>query len=123
VCALPALWKGILYCPQALAAAESLGERWGHDDAVRGLHDIAGEALRARLAGREVAEWAQELLAIADGGLERQRCLNENGQDERVHLARLRELVEAGKCPADDLLEGMAPEAPFVEQVLARAAV
>jgi glutamate--cysteine ligase len=123
VCALPAVWKGILYCPQALAAAESLGERWGHDEAVRALHDIAGESLRARLAGREVAEWARELLAIADGGLERHRCLNEDGQDERIHLARLRELVEAGRCPADALLEGMAPEAPFVEQVLARAAV
>jgi glutamate--cysteine ligase len=118
VCALPALWKGVLYCPEALAAAEALGERWSHADAWNALDAIAQQALRARLAGRDVAEWAAELISIAEGGLERQGDLDRNGQDERVHLARLRELVGRGKCPADLLLEAVGTESPFTEQVL-----
>ncbi|MFW6050019.1 MAG: glutamate--cysteine ligase [Myxococcota bacterium] len=123
VCALPALWKGVLYCPQALQKAEALGERWGYDEAMASLDGIARDALRARLAGREVAAWAGDLIEIAEGGLERLSHLDRKGQDERIHLARLRELVAAGRCPADVLLEGVGDGPHFMERVLTQARV
>jgi glutamate--cysteine ligase len=123
VCALPALWKGILHCPRALDAAEALGEHWSHDEATAALDGIARHALRARLAGREVAEWALEMLSIAEGGLERLHHLDASGRDERVHLSRLRTLVEAGRCPADRLLDAVEEGPDFGQAVLRHAQV
>lgn len=123
VCALPALWKGVLYEPKALAEAEALGAHWGPADARAALADIAERALGATLAGRPVADWAAQFLEIAEGGLERLSHLNQSGKDERVHLERLRELVTAGKCPADVLLAGVGDGPRFRELVLAQARI
>ncbi|MBX7196462.1 MAG: glutamate--cysteine ligase [Sandaracinaceae bacterium] len=121
VCALPALWKGLLYEDHALAAAESLASTIRLEDAKAARPAIADQALRARLGGREVAEWANELLRIAQGGLERLSNLNKSGEDERIHLARLASMTTKGQSPADWLLEKIDPAAPLVPQVLSHA--
>lgn len=125
VCALPALWKGVLYSPKALARAEALADHWGHDEARAALDPIAREALQARLAGRELAHWAGELLEIAESGLRDLSALDEAGKDERIHLKRLHELVSAGRTPADVLLAGVGSTegARFRDLVLAQAHV
>jgi glutamate--cysteine ligase len=66
---------------------------------------------------------AERLLEIAEGGLERRRCKNANGKDERIHLAKLRKLVEQGKTPADVLLEGMEKEADPLAAIAKRTAL
>jgi glutamate--cysteine ligase len=121
VCALPALWKGLLYEDRALAAAESLASRITLADAKAARPAIADHALKARLGGREVGEWASDLLRIAEGGLERLSNLDKSGQDERIHLARLGSLVAKGQSPADALLEKIDPAQPLVPQVLQHA--
>ncbi len=121
VCALPALWKGLMYEDHALAAAESLASKVRLEDAKGARADIADHALRAKLGGREVGEWASDVLRIAQGGLERLSHLNKSGEDERIHLARLESMVAKGQSPADALLEKIDPKAPFVEQVLNHA--
>lgn len=123
ICALPALLKGVLYDETALAAAEKLVSGLTHDLAQAARADIAMRGMRAELAGREVAEWANELLAIAEGGLERLSHLNRKGEDERVHLSKLRALVEQGKCPADALLEAIDPTERLCGQLLEHAQV
>ena len=60
--------------------------------------------MRAKLGGRELAAWAADLLAIAEGGLERIGHRDAAGKDERIHLAPLRALVDGADCPADALL-------------------
>lgn len=102
--ALPALWKGILYDDRALAEAERLSERFEFEDVRRARPEIVRRALHARLGDRELAEWANDVLAIATAGLVRQDARNEAGQDESIHLVALRTLVEAGKTPADVLV-------------------
>lgn len=121
LCALPALWKGLLYDEVALHRAEALASRVGFEDAQRARLDIADRALRAKLGGRDLAEWADDLLAIAEDGLARIGHLDAHGRDERIHLARLASLVRSGKSPADALLERIEPERPLVPQVLALA--
>lgn len=121
LCALPALWKGLLYDEAALHRAEALASRVGFEDAQRARLDIADRALRAKLGGRDLAEWADDLLAIAEDGLARIGHLDAHGRDERIHLARLASLVRSGKSPADALLERIEPERPLVPQVLALA--
>jgi glutamate--cysteine ligase len=128
LCALPALWTGLLYDDQALARAESLASRIPPDAALAARPAIADHALSAELAGRPLTRWAVDLLEIAESGLARRGYTNASGKDERVHLERLRALVEAGRSPADELLdhvkEGMvASGRSLVAEVIAAAAL
>ncbi len=121
VCALPSIWKGLLYEDHAITAAESLASEITLEEAKAARADIASRALRARLGAREVGAWASDVVRIALGGLERLSNLNKSGEDERIHLARLAALVKKGMSPADALLERIDPEAPLVSEVLAHA--
>jgi glutamate--cysteine ligase len=105
LCALPALWTGIFYDDDALARAEALASRIPPDAALAARPAIADHALAAELAGRPLSAWAADLLEIAEAGLARRAFVNAAGKDERVHLARLRALVERGDSPADELLD------------------
>jgi glutamate--cysteine ligase len=107
--ALPALYKGILHDERALALTESLASKLSYAEVEKARPEIGDKALRARLTSstgtsREVAAWAAELLEIAEGGLERLGDRNAQGQDERIYLSTLRELVAAGESPADRVL-------------------
>ena len=63
---------------------------------------------------------AERLIEIAEGGLERRKNVRaSDGKDERVHLARLRDLVARGKTPADELLLNVKPGERFEQRVLA----
>lgn len=121
VCAMPALLKGILYEEKALAAAEELVSHLDHDRVAAARGDIADRGLRAELGGREVLDWAGRVLEIAEGGLERLSHLNRKGEDERVHLTKLRALIESGRCPADELLDEIDQSAPLLPQLLDKA--
>lgn len=123
ICALPALLKGVYYDDTALSQAESLIGGLTHDLAAAARPEVAARGMQAKMAGREMAEWASELLTIAEGGLERLGHLNRKGEDERVHLAKLRTLVDQGKCPADELLERIDADAPLCPQLLEHARV
>src|SRR5690606_5935400 len=123
ICALPALTKGLFYDEQSLEQAEKLiaGLDYRTVEAVR--PELAKRALRAELAGRPLAEWAREVLDIAEAGLKRLSHLDRQGNDETVHLEKLRALVNEGLCPADALLADLDPEAPLLPQVLKKAHV
>jgi glutamate--cysteine ligase len=123
VCAVPALWKGVLYDEQALAQAESLIAPLSATlvDAVR--PEIVRHALKARLLDKPVLRWAQELFEIARGGLSRLAVCNRNGDDETIHLAHLQQLLEAGKTPAELWLEAIAGADDFKAAAVAHARV
>lgn len=120
-CALPALWTGVLYDEQALGEAEVLIEGWTHDEVAELRTRVWRDGLRSRFRGRPLADFASRLVAIAEGGLERRRFLNASGKDERVHLARLKQLVGEAKTPADVLLEGMDQEKDPVAAMVERS--
>ncbi|AKT43172.1 glutamate--cysteine ligase [Chondromyces crocatus] len=105
ICALPALWAGILYDERALDAADAFSESFTYDELMALRPAIAEQALTATFRGEKLAVYAERLLDIASGGLERRNRLNKNGKDERVHLERLSSLVSRGQSPADALLE------------------
>ena len=123
VCALPALWTGLLYDDRALAEAEGLVEGWTHDEVAELRTRVWKDGLRAPFRGRPLAEVAERLVAIGRGGLERRAMLDGQGKDETVHLARLEALVAKGLCPADVLLEGMDREKDPKAAMLARSAL
>ena len=112
VCALPALARGVLYDDVALDRAEALASQLSYDDVVAHRVDITQHGLRARLGGRAVGEWADELLTIAEDGLDRLNVRDSYGRTERLHLTPLRALVDAGACPADFLLSALPEDRP-----------
>lgn len=103
--AVPALWKGLLYDDDARRAAASLASKITPNGLKAAQPEIAKRAMKATLEAREVAEWASELLAIAESGLQRLGNLSENGDDERIYLKPLRAQVDRGMSPADILRE------------------
>ncbi len=104
-CALPALWTGILYDDRALAEADALTSDWTHAEVHQSRSHVWEQGIRGPFRGGTLVKIAERVLEIAEGGLERRGIKTKDGKnDERVHLARLRELVTHGECPADRLL-------------------
>ncbi len=104
LCALPALWKGLLYDERSLAQLETLIAKLDAETVETARPDNVRVALRAQLAGRPVQQWAQDVLDVAVGGLERHGLRDARGRDERMYLQPLVELIAAGRTPADRLL-------------------
>jgi glutamate--cysteine ligase len=98
---LAALWRGLLDEPGARAAAWALvaGRPFAEREALRREAPRAG--LAARFGGRSLRDLAVELCRIADAGLARLPA----GDGDRSLLEPLLAYAEAGRSPADDLLD------------------
>jgi glutamate--cysteine ligase len=105
ICALPALWTGVLYDVDALEAAWALCRDWTSEDRVRLRADAARVGLKATVAGRPLQEVARELVTIAKAGLKRRARLSAGFVDETGYLAELEEVAETGITPAERLLD------------------
>ena len=105
VCALPALWVGMLYDSTALNEAEALVAPWTAADVLRLRRAVPRDALGARVGGRTVREVARDMIEIAAGGLARRAVAGNLDADERSYLTYLRQIVESGRTAADDMLE------------------
>jgi len=107
LCALPAFWVGLLYDQTALDAAWDVARGWDQD--MRdGLRVAASEqGLAAQVGGVKMLDLARELVDIADAGLRARARAGAGGMlpDETHFLNALRESVETGKSPADELLD------------------
>jgi glutamate--cysteine ligase len=124
VCALPALWTGVLYDARALDEAEELTASFTAAELEALRPAIAEKALGATFRGAPLADLAVKLVEISSGGLSRRARLNKNGKDETAHLARLAALVDKGYSPADALVEGLGNcDADLRQEILARARI
>jgi glutamate--cysteine ligase len=105
ICALPALWAGILYDQTSLEAAWDMVKGWSLEDhdTLRGM--AAKTGLKGTIAGRSVQEIALETLNIAREGLKRRNRLSGGMVDETGYLSELFEIAESGITPAERLLE------------------
>ena len=106
ICALPALWVGLLYDQSALDAAWDLVKDWSMAER-EALRDAVPElALDAPLpGGGKLKDIAGEVLQIARSGLNARARLNSSGDNETLFLEPLDEIVRTGKVPAQRLLD------------------
>ncbi|HEX8937226.1 MAG TPA: glutamate--cysteine ligase [Sphingomicrobium sp.] len=105
ICALPALWVGLLYDEQALGEAWELVEHWSIAGREKLRSDVPKLALEAVTPdGITMREFAGRILDIAAGGLTRRARLNSAGDNEGGFLDPLRDVVATGMTPADRLL-------------------
>ncbi len=105
ICALPALWKGVLYDDDACAAAWRLVADYSREEREAAQEAVARDGLAARVAGRPVLDLARELVDIASAGL---RAIAEpagSAPDERAFLDPLQEQIALGRSPGEAVLE------------------
>ncbi|UYY57679.1 glutamate--cysteine ligase [Sphingomonas sp. S2-65] len=106
ICALPALWVGLLYDQGALDAAWDLVKNWSMEgrEALRSAVPKLG--LDAPLpGGGTLKDVAGQVLDIATAGLKARARMNASGDNESGFLDPLREIVRTGKVPAQVLLD------------------
>ncbi|NBR31764.1 MAG: glutamate--cysteine ligase [Sphingomonadaceae bacterium] len=106
ICALPALWVGLLYDQGALDAAWDLVKHWTIEDHQRIRDAVPKLGLATPMPdGRTMNDLAKEVLDIATGGLNARGQINSMGDNESGFLNPLRQIVDCGKSPAQQLLE------------------
>ena len=106
ICALPALWVGLLYDDTALDAAWDLVRHWSMDEREALRSAVPKLALDAPVpGGGTLLDLAREVLPIARGGLVSRARLNKAGDSEAGFLEPLEEIVASGKVPAQRLLD------------------
>ncbi len=105
LCALPALWVGLLYDDAALDAAWALARDWTAEERARLRVDAARAGLKAEIRGRSLRDLALDVLAIAEAGLKARARAHDIDRDEAHFLNALREIAESGRTPAEELLD------------------
>jgi len=105
ICALPALWVGLLYDDQALDEAYAMTKDWTPEEHQNLRDNVPRDALNVPFRAGTVQTLAKQMLDISAGGLERRAMLNNTGDDERVFLKSLYKTVESGKTSAQLMLD------------------
>jgi glutamate--cysteine ligase len=107
LCALPAFWVGLMYDQTALDAAWDVAKAWDAKtrDALRVAASVDG--LQAQVGDIRMERLAREVLDISEAGLRTRGRAGGGGMitDETHFLGALRDSVDTGVTPADELLE------------------
>ncbi|KFL46520.1 gamma-glutamylcysteine synthetase [Sphingobium sp. ba1] len=106
ICALPALWVGLLYDQGALDAAWDLVKDWSMEDRQILRDSVPKLGLDAPIGGgRTLRDIAKPALDIARSGLAARGRLNAAGDNETGYLSDLEEVVSSGTTHAERLLD------------------
>ncbi|MAS42529.1 MAG: glutamate--cysteine ligase [Rhodobacteraceae bacterium] len=106
ICALPAFWVGLMYDQTALDAAWDLCKDWTAEEREALRVDAGIRGLDAEIRGMTMRELAGRGLDISHAGLAARARPGAGGliPDETHFLDALRETVDRGETPADELL-------------------
>ncbi len=105
ICALPAFWTGILYDEDNLNELWEYTNNWQENDILQLYESVPIQGLNSDFMNEKVYIEGKKLLDISTTGLQRRGYLNSTGQDESVHLEKLKRIISEQKTPADVLIE------------------
>jgi glutamate--cysteine ligase len=106
ICALPALWVGLLYDQSALDAAWDLVKDWSIEDHHRIRAEVPKMGLKTPLpGGGDFQTLGKQVLDIAHDGLSARGEINSMGDNETAFLNPLRQIADSGQSPAQILLD------------------
>lgn len=107
LCALPAFWVGLMYDQASLDGAWDMVKGW--DDETREALRVAAsvDGLQAQVGNIKMHDLAREAVALSEAGLKARARSGAGGlvPDETHFLNALKESIETGKTPADELLD------------------
>jgi glutamate--cysteine ligase len=104
LCALPALWAGLLYDDGVLDAAWDLVRDWNMDERLQLRMDAPRRGLDSKIRGRTLQSIALEVLEMASTGLSGRNRLNSTGENETGFLETLFINAKLGTTPAEKKL-------------------
>jgi glutamate--cysteine ligase len=111
ICALPALWVGLLYDQTALDAAWDEVKGWSLEERQQLRDTVPRLGLRTPVpGGGTLRDLGQRVLQIAEAGLTARAELNLAGDNETGFLDPLRDIVARGATPAEIMLERFGGE-------------
>jgi glutamate--cysteine ligase len=105
LCALSALWVGLLYDADCQRAAWNLVKDWTPEDHAYLRKETPKSGLHTEFRGRTMKDLAADVVAIADTGLRNRAIPDKNGDDESSFLLPLHEIIDRGYSPAERLLQ------------------
>lgn len=109
ICALPALWVGLLYDQGALDAAWDVVKSWSIEDQQHLRDAVPRQGLCAPApGGGTLGQLAHRILDIAAAGLAARGEVNSMGDNEVGFLEPLRRIAASGQSPANELLDRFA---------------
>ena len=105
LCALPALWVGLLYAQDSLDAAWDLVKDWSEEERQYLRHTVPRQGLHTPFRNGTVLDIARQTLELAEAGLKRRHHTDGSyDQDERQFLTPLKKIVANGETPAEEKL-------------------
>jgi glutamate--cysteine ligase len=105
LCALPALWVGLLYDDGAQQAAWDIAKTMTVAEIAQLRQDVPKLALKTPFRDGTVQDLARQIVAIAEDGLKARARAGQTVNDETEYLEVLHEIADSGRTLADELLE------------------
>ena len=105
LCALPALWVGLLYDDAAQKAAAELARELSLEEIERLRIEVPRNGLKTPFGKETVADLASRMVTIAADGLKARGRAGAFTNDETEYLQPLMETLESGITPADEVLQ------------------
>lgn len=105
LCALPAIWVGLLYHQPSLDAAWDIARDWSMEERLKLREEVPRLGLQATIRGRTVRDIAFEVIELANAGLAARNRFNAAGDNETGFLAPLKDVAEKNETPAERKLK------------------
>ena len=86
ICALPAVWVGLLYDEIALKSSENLARQISYQEVLEATISSSKFGLKGRIGKFKIDEIAKEILDISKFGLQRRKQLNSSGDLSLIHI-------------------------------------
>ncbi|MEM8855750.1 MAG: glutamate--cysteine ligase [Pseudomonadota bacterium] len=104
ICALPALWVGLLYDSGVLDEAVALCQELTAEDRAHLWRTVPREGLKAKAGQRTAQDLARDAVGLARKGLARRARSEGDSRDETDFLGPVEDVVHSGITPAQELL-------------------
>ncbi len=111
ICALPAIWVGLLYDDAALAAAWDIAKNWSPEEREALRADVARIGFKAEIGGRSVQDIALQTLEIARSGLKARARMGNLKDDETTYLDPLVKIAKNGETMGEFTVRWFRDEA------------
>ncbi len=105
LCALAALWIGVLYDQGALDGAAAMIADWTAEEHAAMRNEVPRHGLATPFRGGTLRDVALAMLDLAHGGLRRRARRDTAGEDETHFLDTLFSIAGSGHSPAAELVE------------------
>ena len=104
LCALPALWTGLLYDNETLDAASDIIKGWHLNEILNFKIESSKTGLDALIQNKSGWRITEEVLEIAVHGLKKRKEFNLSGEDETVFLEYLFNILNTKQVTASKVL-------------------